>query len=51
MILCSVQAARDLSLEANKTIKLESTSQLGYFLRVTRKVCLVCVCVRARAHS
>ena len=39
-----------MGLEANKTIKLESTSQLGYFLRVTKKVCVcVCVCVRARA--
>ncbi|XP_065837498.1 DNA mismatch repair protein Msh2-like [Oscarella lobularis] len=30
-------AARELGLEANKSIKLECNSQLGYFLRVTKK--------------
>ena len=34
-----LQAARDLSLEANKVLKLESNSQLGYFFRISRKVC------------
>ncbi|KAK2193152.1 hypothetical protein NP493_14g02051 [Ridgeia piscesae] len=32
-----LQAARDLSLEANKVLKLESNSQLGYFFRISRK--------------
>lgn len=31
-------AAADLGLEPHKTIRLESTSQLGHFLRVTKKV-------------
>ena len=30
-------AAPELGLEANKSIKLECNSQLGYFLRVTKK--------------
>ena len=33
-----LQAGRDLGLEPNKVLKLESNSQLGYFFRVTRKV-------------
>lgn len=32
------QAARELSLEPLKTIKLESNSQLGHYLRITKKV-------------
>ncbi|XP_077977328.1 DNA mismatch repair protein Msh2-like [Glandiceps talaboti] len=31
------KSARDLGVEANKILKLESNSQLGYFFRVTRK--------------
>ena len=34
----SLQVARDLGVEPNKVLKLESNSQLGYFFRVTRKV-------------
>ena len=32
------KAAKDLGLEANKVLKLENNSQLGYFFRLTRKV-------------
>ncbi|XP_013387202.1 DNA mismatch repair protein Msh2 [Lingula anatina] len=31
------KAAKDLNLEPNKVLKLESNSQLGYFFRLTRK--------------
>ena len=33
-----LQAAKNLHLEANKVLKLENNSQLGYFFRLTRKV-------------
>lgn len=33
------KAAKELGLEAGKTVKLETNNQLGHFLRVTRKVC------------
>ena len=36
-----MQTASDLGLEAHKTVKLESNTQLGYFLRVTKKVSLI----------
>ena len=41
----SVQAANELKLEPHKTIKLESNSQQGYFLRITKKVCSLSVFV------
>jgi hypothetical protein len=31
---------RKLGLEANKVVKLESAPKMGYFFRVSRKVCL-----------
>ena len=35
-------AARELDLEPQKTIKLESNSQIGHYLRITKKVyCIV----------
>ena len=34
-----LQAAKELELEMHKAIKLEFTSQLGYFFRITKKVC------------
>ncbi len=35
-----VQAAKDLDLESKKAIKLEFSTQLGYFFRITKKVML-----------
>ena len=37
----NLQVARDLGIEANKVLKLESSTQLGYYFRVTRKVGLM----------
>ena len=37
----SLQVAGELDLEMHKTIKLASNEQLGYFLRITKKVCCV----------
>lgn len=34
------KVAKELGLEANKSVKLESNSQNGYFFRVTLKVSL-----------
>jgi len=35
------QVASELGLEAGKALKLESSSHLGYFLRLTRKVSII----------
>ncbi len=32
-----VEAANDLGLEANKTVKIEEDSRVGFYFRVTRK--------------
>ena len=37
-----IKSAAELGLEARKTLRLESSTQLGHFFRVTKKV----LCVR-----
>ena len=39
-ILVLNDAAKQLGLEAGKTLKLESSAQLGQYLRITLKVCI-----------